>query len=233
MKLRVVPEKYSKLFEELKSRLGEGEILKSGGTTVYRISGFTVKITKISKIRKSRVFPYFFGPSKGYREYKNINILRKNGFSTPRPLFYWEIREHGIVVESGFVEEYLENLTPVREVLKYKTEVTEILKMLADVFRKLHDKGFFMRDLTFGNFFIRNNKIVMVDVSRMLYLHQPVPLILRLEDLSKVDSDGDELKLLLDFYWHNEGMASFATKYITFRKKLRRQRKKITHSLRI
>ena len=233
MELRVVPEKYSKLFKRLKGRLGEGEILKSGGTTVYRINEFTVKITKISKIRKSRVFPYFFGPSKGYREYKNINLLRKSGFFTPRPLFFWEIREHGIVVESGFVEEYIENLIPVREVLKHKTGITETLTMLADVFRKLHDTGFFMRDLTFGNFFIHNNRIVMVDVSRMLYLHQPVPLILRLEDLSKVDSDGDELKLLMDFYWHDEGMASFATKYITFRKKLRRQRKKITHSLRI
>ena len=240
MGLLVYPENRRKILIEIKSIIENSKVLKGGGTTVYLVQyrgrKFSVKITKISKLKKSRMLPYLVGPSKGYREFKNVKLLKSAGFNVPFPLLYWEKREFGIIRESGFVEEYLDNVIPVRDVLSKNPINQDVLKILANTFRKLHDAGFFMRDLTFGNFFLSPDfdRLFIIDVSRLVYLHASVPFFLRLEDLSKVDSNGVALKILMDFYWGTEtGISMISSKYVEKRKKLRRIRKRITHKLRI
>ncbi len=240
MGLLVYPESCRKVFYEIKSLVNEGEILKGGGTTVYSIRfrnrKLSVKITKLSRLKKSRALPYLVGPSKGYREFKNVQLLKTAGFNVPEPLLYWEIRKHGVVEESGFVEEYLDDVVPVRDVLSVNPNNKNVLKILAKTFRRLHDAGFFMRDLTFGNFFLSQDhrRLYIIDVSRMVYLHFSVPIFLRLEDLSKVDSDGAALSILMNFYWGRDtGISEFSANYVMRRKQLRRLRKRITHKLKI
>ncbi len=212
--------------EELKG----AELLKGGRTEVYRVKDFTVKITKISKVKRTRVLPYFFGPSKARREYRNLRLLKNSGFQVPDPVFYWEFRRMGVILECGLVEKFLKNAVPLRRLLKEGKN--DVLKPLGVLFRRLHDSGFFMRDLTYGNFLIRD-RIYLVDVSRMVYFHSQLPLILRLEDLSKVDSTGHELLILLAHYWDNEKAVKFSATYILRRKLLRKFRKKISHALNV
>lgn len=130
----------------------------------------------------------------------------------------------------------MELFVPVRKILSHDPTNVKVLKILARTFRELHDAGLFMRDLTFGNFFLSSelDRLYIIDVSRMVYLHFPVPLLLRLEGLSKVDSDGVALRLLMDFYWgDNRGISKFSAAYVEKRKKLRRLRKSFTHKLKI
>ena len=240
MGLLVYPESSRKIFYEIKSLINEGEVLKGGGTTVYlvrfRSRKLSVKITKLSRLKKSSTLLYLVGPSKGYREFKNVRLLKHAGFNVPEPLMYWEIRKHGVVEETGFVEEYLDDVVPVRDVLSVNSTDKDVLKILANTFRRLHDAGFFMRDLTFGNFFLSQDHrmLYIIDVSRMVYLHISVPLFLRFEDLSKVDSDEPALSILMDFYWgEDRGISRFSANYVMKRKQLRRIRKRITHKLKI
>ncbi len=228
MGIVVYPESFTDLYRRLMKEVNGADVLKRGRTDVYHIQNYTVKITRIARAKKSRKILYLLGPSKGKREFRNLMALKTKGFSVPEPIFYWENRCHGFVCECGLVEKFLENATPLRKMLKEGD--LEILKPLGILFRKLHDSGFFMRDLTYGNFLVAD-KIYLIDVSRMIYLHAPVPFILRLEDLSKVDSTGDQLLQLLNYYWKNPGVARFSAKYIERRKLVRRYRKRITHAL--
>ena len=92
--------------------------------------------------------------SKAARSFQAAKFLRQHGVSTPEPLAFVERWEDQRLVESYYLSEFVEGLTSFRDLLKtiFKnghpiSELVSLLEKVATAMRKMHDAGFYHRDL--------------------------------------------------------------------------------------
>ncbi len=109
-------------------------------------------------------------------EWKNANLLFKNGFETYRPACYGEQMKSGLEKKSFFVTEELQdqcltdfvaqNWSQLRQLQKEK-----IIVQLAKTIRKIHDAGISLPDLYVWHIFIKENQdqwnFAVIDLHRM------------------------------------------------------------------
>lgn len=114
---------------------------------------------------------YLIRSSQAMKEWRISEFLFQQGILTPRAVGALERRKHGVLMESFFVAEALEQARDLLDFCKgrlHKPDQTEernqILRLLAKTTRTIHDSGLYHRDLHAGNF------LVMDDGSLSLYL---------------------------------------------------------------
>lgn len=161
-----------------------------------------------------------FMHSKAYTSFKNANFLLAHGISTPEPLAVFTRRRKGFVIENMYITRYIGEHTTLRRALRegYSVETENLLKKAALYVRKMHESGFFHRDLTLENFLMKEGEsnFYIVDLNRGRI--KKMCLVRRGEDISKMDLNEEEIRIFLDFYGGNR----FLKSYVIWRKKLRK-----------
>jgi hypothetical protein len=119
-----------------------------------------------NKIRYS-----FFYSSKAQRAYDNALFLMQNGFHTPPPIAYVEVKQWGLITESFFISEYID-FKALHDPGVMESIGKEILiPQLASLTYHLHQKNIFHVDYTLGNILhqVINgvNEFALVDNNRM------------------------------------------------------------------
>jgi serine/threonine protein kinase len=160
-------------------------------------------------------FKYLIRSSQAMREWLISRFLSQQGILTPEPLGMLERGKHGVLKESFFVAEALEEARDLLDFCKnrfhgsdQKEEKNQILRLLAKTVRKIHDSGLFHKDFHGGNFLITD------EGSPSLYLvdfHQTrkqlkVSRAKRLWNIAQIFS-------FLDFMLDNEAKKLFLLTY--------------------
>ncbi len=123
--------------------------------------GKTIFIKKFRILGGLQGFKYLIRPSGAMREWLVSRFLSQKGILTPTALGILERRRHGILKESFFIAEGLDESEVLidfyknrMERLNQKGKRNQILKLLAEMTRKIHDIGLFHRDFHGGNFLV-------------------------------------------------------------------------------
>jgi tRNA A-37 threonylcarbamoyl transferase component Bud32 len=114
---------------------------------------------------------YLLCPSRARKEWRMSRLLSEKGIMTPKALGMIERRSHGMLQDSFFVAEAIENTTDLIDFCKKRfggsfggEEKKHVLTLLAEATRRIHESGLLHRDLHGGNFLIPE------DGPRSLYL---------------------------------------------------------------
>ena len=92
--------------------------------------------------------------SKAERSFKAANFLKSRGVGTPQPIAYFDCWEGSRLVESFYLSDYLESLVSFKSALIQAYEeradcrfLVAKLDHIASAIRRMHDVGFWHRDL--------------------------------------------------------------------------------------
>lgn len=142
-----------------------GRVLKDSrlrwAATLPIEEGKTIFIKKFRILSGLQGFKHLIRPSGAMREWLVSRFLSQEGILTPTALGIVERRKHGILKESFFIAEGLDESEALIDF--YKNQMgrlnqikkgNQILKLLAETTRKIHDIGFFHRDFHGGNFLV-------------------------------------------------------------------------------
>ena len=123
--------------------------------------GKTIFIKKFRILSGLQGFKHLIRPSGAMREWLVSRFLSQEGILTPTALGIVERRKHGILKESFFIAEGLDESEVLLDFYKnrmgrlnQRKKGNQILKLLAETTRKIHDIGFFHRDFHGGNFLV-------------------------------------------------------------------------------
>lgn len=175
----VVSDKYKKLnsfIEALPSQfMQSGEVIYSGRNTIkiFDVAGLTLNVKSFKKPLLINQIAYaFFRKSKAERSYLYASLLEGNGFHTPEPIAYMELKEYGLFKYSLYISVHEQFDGMMRELLHGTVEDhEELLRQFAHYTAALHEKKILHLDYSSGNILYKqiNNKYTfyLVDLNRM------------------------------------------------------------------
>ncbi|MDR2953502.1 MAG: hypothetical protein LBV43_00275 [Prevotella sp.] len=177
----VINEKYSFLEDYIKAL---PDNFLNGGTTIYSGRN-TIKVFEENGLKLNVKFfkkPIFinqivyanFRQSKAKRSYLYATELKKNGFETPDPVAYMELKKHGLLKYCIYISIH-EDFDGMMRILQrgsvndYKDLITRFAKYTAE----LHEKQILHLDYSSGNILYKklNGQYVfyLVDLNRMKF----------------------------------------------------------------
>jgi len=121
--------------------------------------------------------------SGGRREWENLWSLRQLGIATVEPVGFGERRRWGWEMESFLITEELEgacrltDFIPLRFPLPLPSSLIaqkrRLMNRLASLTHRMHEEGFFHRDLYLGHFFIKSEEardfeLYLMDLGRLI-----------------------------------------------------------------
>jgi len=123
--------------------------------------GKTIFIKQFRTLGGWQGFKYLIRSSQAMREWLISRFLSQKGILTPKALGMLERGKHGVLKESFFIAEALEEARDILDFCKNRfhgsdrtEEKNQILRLLAKTIRKIHDSGLFHKDFHGGNFLI-------------------------------------------------------------------------------
>jgi tRNA A-37 threonylcarbamoyl transferase component Bud32 len=146
------------------------------------------------------IITYFFFTSKASSEWRNINRFLQKGIPVALPLAKGEKRRFNCLLDSYLVTKAFVNAMPLHRYVDYclkdgkTSDILERRKMLnkklALLVKKIHNAGFFYRDLHAGNILVVEGddgkpQLYLVDLHRVKYLKR-VPIWMRIKDLAQL-----------------------------------------------
>ncbi len=182
--------------------LREGEIItKTGTTEVRRVGRLFIKkywVTHPNQILSGATRGAVFGKSKVRREFENLVWLRAHGFDAPAPVAYGEERRAGCLVRSCLISEAAPGAQGLDAIVRSQAQskaecrphappqsasLRGLLQTLADHVRRLHDAGFFHRDLFWRNILVAGDRFYLIDAHKGGYRRGS-----RAQDLATLDA---------------------------------------------
>jgi len=161
---------------------------------------------------------YFFLRSKVTSEWNTIHYMLDRGITVAQPLAKGERRVYRFLMDSYLITEALVNACPLRDFLinlSHKGTIQNnlrlkrsIIEKVSEVIAKIHEEGFFYRDLHAGNILVsaRENKSVQIypiDFHKVWHFNR-LPLWMRVRDLAQLKnslnlSQTDQLRFLKSY----------------------------------
>lgn len=120
-----------------------------------------------------------------HQEFRNLERLGALGLPVIQALCCAESRRGGgavLVTRAGAAKGTLREIAPGLD----EAALLELGRELGRVVRRLHDHGFWHRDLHVGNVLVAGSTPVLVDVQKVRWLRVPVPMFLRVTDLVRL-----------------------------------------------
>ena len=182
-----------------------GDVMESGRNLIKqdRVNGVHLVIKQYRRIYLPNKIRYsYFYPSKAQRAYDYGQILIENGFHTPSPIAYIEVRENTLIQSSYFVCEYT-GLTTLTAVVQGKVVPPPGLMVeLARFTYRMHLKHLYHIDYSVGNILyeVRDGRIdfALIDNNRMKF--GPVSFQEGIKNLVRLGLPVSELTLLAEEY---------------------------------
>jgi len=128
------------------------------------------------------------------REWRRLTQLKNREVNCPQPLFFGKIEkgDWAIVVEKIIG---CSSALDVFEKASSKSEKLDLLIMIAKELAKQHSKGVLQRDLHFGNFLLKQNRIYTIDPAQIYFSNGEIGKKKSLSQLAKLASClGDDEK---------------------------------------
>jgi len=154
--------------------------------------------------------------SKAARSFRAAVRLHEHGVDTPRPLAYLDRWEHGRLVESYFLCEYLEGYTSFRDELDrlYREDplcrrIMSLMETAALAIADMHDAGLCHHDLGNQNILLRRldedhwGDVRFIDLNRSI-IREKLSLAERARDISRIDLPSDFLRVFKCMYFRHQ-----------------------------
>ncbi|MEJ1237621.1 lipopolysaccharide kinase InaA family protein [Chryseolinea sp. T2] len=197
--------------EQMESR---GEILEAGRNLIKqdKVDGVHLVIKQYRRIYFPNKVRYsFFYPSKAQRAYDYGIKLLQNGFNTPTPIAYIEVRRNSLIQASYFICEYT-SLTTLTKVVEGKVIPPENLMVeLARFTYSMHQKHLYHIDYSVGNILYQQQagriEFALIDNNRMKF--GPVSFNEGIRNLVRLGLPVTQLTLLAEEYTRLRGVNVF------------------------
>ena len=189
----------------------------------FEINGeFKLSAVKAFGPQKSWKDRYDFNRgSKAARSFQAARFLCKHGVSTPEPLAFVERWDGQQLVESYYLSEFVEGLTSFRDLLRtiFKDghsicSLVSLLEKVGTSMRKMHDAGFYHRDLGNQNMELTPGHddmpgdVYFVDLNRHRIRDQ-MTVKDRALDFARLDVPSGFLEILVQAYWQENPSDEF------------------------
>lgn len=168
--------------------------------------------------------------SKAERSFKAATFLKSRGVGTPRPIAYFDCWEGSRLVESFYLSDYLESLTSFKDSLIqiYQERadcrfLVERLGHIASAIRRMHDVGFWHRDLGNQNMEFQVSgdeewgEVQFIDLNRGR-IREDLSLKERAQDFSRIRLPSAFLNVLARVYWGGNPPREFTKEMISRRR---------------
>jgi len=172
--------------------------------------------------------------SKASRSFRAAAFLKEAGAGTPEPLGYAERWEGAVLRESYYFSAYLEGLSSFKdELVKIYREQPEcdrlvsLLEHVAPAIRRMHDAGFWHRDLGNQNIELEPQeegetwgRVNFIDLNRGR-MGPPLGMKERAQDFSRIRVPGAFFEILLKLYWEGHPPKKFLIPMEKLRRRFR------------
>ncbi|MGN0231638.1 MAG: lipopolysaccharide kinase InaA family protein [Muribaculaceae bacterium] len=149
-----------------------GDVIYAARNTVFRLvdDGRPLSVKYFAKPGLlKRIIYTFLRKSKARRSFDNSRRLLELGIGTPQPVGYREVYRGGLIAESFYVCDHIDNCRDMRWWEDADDSATT-LPMLAQFMAKMHRSGVLHRDFSPGNIVYDKNRIFyLLDVNRMRF----------------------------------------------------------------
>ena len=191
-----------------------GEVLEAGRNLIKqdRVDGVHLVIKQYRRIYLPNKVRYsYFYPSKAQRAYDYGMKLLENGFNTPVPIAYIEVRQNTLIQASYFVCEYTD-LTTLTSVVQGKViPPSNLMVELARFTYSLHQKHLYHIDYSVGNILYREQAgridFALIDNNRMKF--GAVSFNEGIKNLVRLGMPVSQLTLLAEEYTRLRGVNVF------------------------
>ena len=169
--------------------------------------------------------------SKAFRTFRAAQFLGEHQVGTPEPIGYVERWEGTSLAESYYLSGYEGGLTSFKDELVriYRKEpdcesLMDLLQFVATGIRKMHDAGFWHRDLGNQNIMMRRadgggwTDFQVIDLNRGR-IRDEVSMHERGFDLSRIALPTDFLRIFFEMYWERVPPPEFVSAERRFRKR--------------
>ena len=167
----------------------------------FKDSTYAVKSFKIPNYFQ-RVIYANFRKSKARRSFENSLKLLNSGINTPEPVGYVSFNNNFMIGKSFYISNYHNFEFDLRYVFDNFKKNTEVISSFIKQVILMHDNDIYHHDLTRQNVLINKfeNRIdfCFIDNNRMSF--KKMNLKDRMESISKLTNDLDELNILADIY---------------------------------
>ncbi|MEN8772083.1 MAG: lipopolysaccharide kinase InaA family protein [Akkermansiaceae bacterium] len=159
--------------------------------------------------------------SKAARSFRAAEFLKSHGVDTPAPVAYLERWEGRRLEESYYLSEYLSGLTSFKKAL---TDIydegqpcdrfIDLLIKVSGVMRKMHDAGFYHRDLGNQNIELTRtedgewDEVNIIDLNRGR-IREELTAKERALDFARLSMPSGFLEILVKIYWHDGAPKEF------------------------
>ena len=163
------------------------------------------------------IFKYFFFSSKASSEWKNMNHFMRKDIPVPLPIAKGEKRKLRCLLDSYLFTKAIVNAMPLHSYLADRLDVGQypdvllrrriLIKKLALLVQKIHNGGFFYRDLHAGNILVLESngetQLCPIDFHKVWHLGY-LPIWMRIRDLAQLrnslsTSRTDRLRFLQEY----------------------------------
>lgn len=175
--------------------------------------------------------------SKAARSFRAASHLKNHGVATPSPLAYLERWENGRLVEAYYLSVYLEGLKSLKaELLEiYEANgpcsvLVDRLQQIGDAMRRMHDAGFYHRDLGNQNIELAFDArgevtdVYFLDLNRCR-IRQELTIKERALDFSRLRIPSAFLEILIKIYWRSDIPPDFRKLVRKYRRRFARWQK--------
>jgi hypothetical protein len=195
-----------KYVEEIPANMeSRGSVMESGRNLIKQdhVAGIHLVIKSYRRIYLPNKIRYsYFYPSKAQRAYDYAQILIKNGFNTPSPIAYIEVRKNSLIQASYFICEYTD-LTTLTSVVQGKVvPPPNLMVELARFTYSLHLKHLYHIDYSVGNILYKESEgridFALIDNNRMNF--GPVSFKEGIRNLVRLGLSVSQITLLAEEY---------------------------------
>jgi hypothetical protein len=135
------------------------------------VDGLALVVKSFRRIYLTNKIRYsFFYPSKAERAFDHAIILRHNGFNSPTPIAYIEVKSFGLISQSYFIAEY-SDFEPLQTIIDWDNVDGQLCEALVNYTYQLHQNNIYPIDYTLGNILYKKidgkYQFSLVDTNRM------------------------------------------------------------------
>lgn len=164
--------------------------------------------------------------SKAARSFRAACFLKEHEVATPEPLGYLERWEGARLAESYYFSDYLEGLTSFKaELGRIYSEgepcdvLVALLERVARAMKRMHDAGFYHRDLGNQNLELdRAGEVFLIDLNRGR-IREELTMQERALDFGRLRLPSGFLGVLVRIYWQSKAPAEFKKEMVKARRR--------------
>ena len=196
-----------KLRHTINNFILDGKLIKHSRNTIKSFNVDNLKLN-IKRFKKpnffNKIIYTFFRSTKAQRSFDYAKKLIELGIATPKPIFYYNKFESGLIFQSFYCSENVDYDYDMEYVFENKQLINrdQLLKEFTLFTHNLHENGIMFLDHSRSNTLIKNNNnsytFYLIDLNRMKF--KSLTLKERLRNFKRLKMNDEVLKKVSEYY---------------------------------